>query len=548
MEGFIKYIGVSTSGLNFAKVVGTDGEEYYFDSRSLNILRMSDFKISDVISFERGNGNRILSIQKVSNIGESNTKDKNPDLLKNIKQWSIEASNEDKNYFYSTEEMQYILNGNILYVIGRKGTGKTAIVNNILKNTKANSHSIKLSFKNFPFNLLYECIDDGYVQPNQYISIWQLIIYRKLASLIVDSGEITHDQKTTLQKYLDYSDKKTSKLLKKIDEFSVGFSVLGNGINLGLSRSKNSIPWTTQLDSFKEIFHDIFLSDRYYILFDELDEDYKEFIDEKEKRNYISMLTSLFKAVRYIKNNCANCFIPIVFLRTDIYNQLTDSDKNKWSESILYLEWNLDKIKNMLAYRILRTDNARYSELDLNFDREFNKVFKSNIISTGNQRKKNISVFSYIARSTQWRPRDFIKYIKICAEEAYNRNLDCVPNDIVKAADAKFSDYLKQEIIDEIFPVLPEINKIFPLFSAIRKQSFNPSLFIEEYNKEIAKGNLKEISAENVLGILFNYNVIGNIPSMKGQVLFKYAFADTRFNIKENIIIHRGLYKTLQIF
>ena len=36
MEGFIKYIGISSNGLNFAKVVGTDGKEYYFDSRSLD--------------------------------------------------------------------------------------------------------------------------------------------------------------------------------------------------------------------------------------------------------------------------------------------------------------------------------------------------------------------------------------------------------------------------------------------------------------------------------------------------------------------------------
>ena len=206
------------------------------------------------------------------------------------------------------------------------------------------------------------------------------------------------------------------------------------------------------------------------------------------------------------------------------------------------------KVLKCIAYRISKTTNNHDSTINANFDYEFAKIFNPRVIYFGNKKSKAISVFSYIARSTQWRPRDFIKYIKICAEEACSMGMKYATNEIVKSADAKFSDYLKQEIIDEIFPVLPEINKILSLFSSIRKQSFNPSIFIEEYNKEIEKGNIKKISAENVLGTLFNYNVIGNIPSMKGQVLYKYAFKDARFNLNENIIVHRGLYKALQIF
>ena len=548
MEGFIKYIGISSNGLNFAKVVGTDGKEYYFDSRSLELLRMSDFLIGDVISFEHGSGNRLISINKTINSDLVHRQSKNNDLLNKIKNWSIEASNEDESYFYSTDEMKDILGGHILYVIGRKGTGKTAIVNSILKSDDKNTHSLKLSFKNFPFNLLYECVDEDYVQPNQYISIWQLIIYRKLSSLLIQDKNIEKTVKIKIQKLLDYSDEKTSRLLKRIDEFSVGLNVLGNGLNFGLSKNKINLSWTVQLDNYKELFNELNLSGHYYILFDELDEDYKEFIDEKERKKYISMLTSLFKAVKYVKQNCSNCIIPLVFLRTDIYNQLTDSDKNKWSENIVSLEWNLEKIKNMLAYRISKTTNNHDSTINANFDYEFAKIFNPRVIYSGNKKSKAISVFSYIARSTQWRPRDFIKYIKICAEEACSMGMEYATNEIVKSADAKFSDYLKQEIIDEIFPVLPEINKILSLFSSIRKQSFNPSIFIEEYNKEIEKGNIKKISAENVLGTLFNYNIIGNIPSMKGQVLYKYAFKDARFNLKENIIVHRGLYKALQIF
>ena len=35
---------------------------------------------------------------------------------------------------------------------------------------------------------------------------------------------------------------------------------------------------------------------------------------------------------------------------------------------------------------------------------------------------------------------------------------------------------------------------------------------------------------------------------VKGQQIFKYQHLEALFNFNENIIIHRGLYKALQIF
>jgi len=550
MKGIIKYIGFSNSGLAFAKVTGIDGKEYYFDSRALETYRMSDFQTGETITFESVLGNKIQNVSKAEQNAIIELSIKNQkEFFNKIGDWSVEATNEDSNYFYSVKEIEMLKTGKVLYVIGRKGTGKSAIVNKLLKSDDSYSHALKLSFKNFPFNLLYDCVDSDYAQPNQYITIWQLIIYRKLASMIIESKDVDKKIKTTLKKYLDSSDEKTNKLIKKIDEVSFGLNVLGSGFDIGVSKNNTQIAWTAQLELFKEVFKTINLNEKYYLLFDELDEDYKEFIDSKERKRYISMLTSLFKSVQYIRQTAiSKNIMPIVFLRTDIYSQLTDADKNKWSEFILELAWDLDKIKEMLAFRIAKTYNKDASTENLKFDDEFNKIFKLKSISTGNRKSNKMSVFSYMARSTQWRPRDFIKYIKICVEETTRRNLNSVTIDVIKQADAKFSDYLKQEIIDEIFPVLPDINKILPIFSAIRKQSFNPCLFIEEYNKEVSKKAIQDMGAENVLGILFNYNIIGNMPSMKGQYLFKYAYADARFNLKENIVLHRGLYKALQIF
>ena len=102
------------------------------------------------------------------------------------------------------------------------------------------------------------------------------------------------------------------------------------------------------------ILEDIILqygtNSKYYIIFDELDEDYRDFSDDTEKQSYISLLTSLFKAVQDVKSiffeEDVN-IMPVVFLRDDIYMIIKDSDKNKWSDLKIELEWTKEKIKNL---------------------------------------------------------------------------------------------------------------------------------------------------------------------------------------------------------
>lgn len=548
MIGTVKYIGISRVGLPFGIILINDKDEGYFDSRILKNNVMSDFQVGDIVEFDFIN-DKIVNITKMTKTAVSK---KNIDInssLNNIANWSIEATEDDEKYFFTTSDFNEIISGSYFYVIGRKGTGKSAIVKNINSQNEKDKFSAKMSFKNFPFNLLYECINSDYVQPNQYISIWKYVIYQQIGIFMLKSDNVEKETKEVLSPLLSPNDEKVKKLLNKVNEFSFGIDILGTGLNFGVAKDNKDIPWIQQLDMLEKLIVNADFKDKYYVLFDELDEDYKEFNNKEERNKYISMLTSLFKAVSYIKHsiNCKSNIIPIIFLRTDIYNQITDSDKNKWSEHLLELEWDISKIKSILAYRIHKACNISTS-FNNNFEDDFYNIFTQKNVYAGNKKQRVYSVFDYITRSTQWRPRDYIKYITICAKIALKMNSKGISPEIVKMADDKFSEYLKQEIIDEIHPVLPEIDEVLDIFSTIRKQTFSPSQFIQEYNNKVCQGYLSDLGAENVLNILFNYCVIGNQPSMKGQSLFKYVYKDARFNNRENILVHRGLFKSLQIF
>ena len=78
-------------------------------------------------------------------------------MLEEISQWKLEAHEEDNaRYFYKPKEYDRLVAGDICYVIGRKGSGKSAIAANIGGTEEFDVFTASLSFKDFPFNLLYE--------------------------------------------------------------------------------------------------------------------------------------------------------------------------------------------------------------------------------------------------------------------------------------------------------------------------------------------------------------------------------------------------------
>lgn len=274
-----------------------------------------------------------------------------------INNWSVEAKKENKNYFYNIKEVNIIAEGKKSFVIGRKGSGKTAIAQHLCEIKQNNIFAEKLSFKNFPFNILYSLDNQKeYTIPNQYISIWKYLIYSYICKNMILNENIDSDIRNKLSKiYGDNSIKSLNRLIEKWTSNAFGAQIFGVGFNYSREIQKQQATWIDSIEILQEIIIKYCDTAKYFIIFDELDEDYKDFQSPKELNNYMCMLTSLFKAVqdvRSIFDSEGKHIFPIVFLRSDIYARLKDSDKNKWRESIIDLEWDSTQIQQMLAHRL----------------------------------------------------------------------------------------------------------------------------------------------------------------------------------------------------
>ncbi|GAK59285.1 hypothetical protein U27_06262 [Candidatus Vecturithrix granuli] len=463
--------------------------------------------------------------------------------------WKLEAKEEDnERYFYFFNEVDRILKGAKNYVIGRKGTGKTAISEYITSLNKRDGKIFteKLKFKNFPFNELYGLKDAKFTPPNQYITLWKHLIYSIICKMMLRNSNINSKIHQSLS--LSYEPDTITSLPRLVAEWThKDFEVLDPDEKSTTFRRTDEIPWIMKVDILEDIIRKHIDDSKYYIVFDELDEDYRNIKETKSFELYDNLITSLFKAVQEIRSSFRDTryhIYPIIFLRDDIYGLIKDADKNKWTDFKIELDWDIQKIQRLIAFRISRAFSKDQEILP--FGKVWNYIFFNLSVKMGNERAKEMSIFDYIVRSTQLRPRDFIRYIQVCAEETVLGGHDLIHPNTVKKVDKAFSNYLRAEIEDEIFPILPDISNIFRVLSEIRKQFLSIEEFKDTYDKYVSNGTIQETNVNLVLQLLYDFSVIGNCTRNDAQI-FKYKNKEARLNFSENIVIHRGLYKALQI-
>lgn len=469
-----------------------------------------------------------------------------------IANWRLEAKLEDnQRYFYHTADIDRLEDGSRCYVIGRKGTGKTAISEYLIQHSSAQRFSQKLTFKNFPFNDLYALDNSRFNAPNQYITLWKYLIYSCVAKMMATNENIAWEIREKLLAVYDADPVRA--LAPTISKWTAGnldFKILGSGIARSRTETNfpNDKPWVERMEILEEIIIKHLDDSEYLIIFDELDEDYKDITAREAHVHYGCLLTSLFKTVQDIKaifqQPRFNLF-PIVFLRDDIYDIMKDSDRTKWSDLVISLDWNTPKLKNLLAFRISRAINA--SEDPQEFDSAWNAIFEPRPVQYGDRQSKRISIFEYITRSTCLRPRDYIRYLSVCSESATAEGSNKVSPALVQRVDKAFSNYMRSEMEDEIHGVLPEISAILDIIAHLRRQEFHAEDFLHSYRREVGRGLLPDRNSETVLKILFHFSVIGNHPKQRNSQVFRYLNKEARLNLNESLCVHRGLFKALQI-
>ncbi len=199
---------------------------------------------------------------------QSELYDAQPILDEIASTWKLEAKQEQSNLFYYVDEVNELLNGNKSYVIGRKGMGKTAIGEYIYQNKEATVFSERLSFKNFPFNMLYGLDNKQYTQPNQYITIWKYLIYSSICKMMIKNEAIDKQLRQKLEKiYTKEPIKALNKMVERWTADEFGMEVFGVGGSIGgIKKVQQDLAWIEKTSILEDVIEGYIDQSNYYIV------------------------------------------------------------------------------------------------------------------------------------------------------------------------------------------------------------------------------------------------------------------------------------------
>jgi hypothetical protein len=435
-----------------------------------------------------------------------------PFCLRRMTSFGDVAAEDDAilNYFLKTPAVKEILDGKVLLVLGRKGSGKTALVRHFTEG-QSGLNSRGLTLGQYPWKVHEKKADSSVSEVDAYVESWRYLIATQIAALLLaqPNVDLESDEAKSIAEFftINYGGLspelgdilRPAKLL--LSKASFEPQVMGNKIgSVTLERANENVG-----RELKALTDALFVAveslgtkvgvEKVYLHFDELDRGLVT-LDNARKNLLIGLIVAAREVSRATVSKFVKC-VPIVYLRTDLWEGLDFSDKNKITQGkTLNLEWDSASLYDLINERIKATlgNNSHW------------ETISSPNLMRGSQQK-----WAHILARTFLRPRDVISFLNIALKAAAKRDKDKdVPlilenQDIVDARE-KYSSYLKQELKDEIGPHWQHWEDALKAFSELATQTFKIDQFRIEYEKRKSSGN--SLSPDEALSKLYEFSVI----------------------------------------
>lgn len=474
--------------------------------------------------------------------------------FKSINWGSDEAKGDDDlaQYFVKPPEYDDIFTGGKRYVVGRKGTGKSAVIQRLKLRAEAEPLAFfsDLTLRDFPLHDLRNLGDKSQRDKSRYTPVWIFLIYVEIVKQITrDHGAINEEDVDELKTFLALnnlaSDVGFIHTVKELRKKNAKLKILAKWLEgeLGTERSDESVIDVHYHKVAKAIegkLLRISSNSEYWLFIDELDEGFRA-----GDQSFRLLLLALIRAVEDSSIHLRRAtfkFRPVLVLRSDIFDRLEDNDLNKLDDYIIRLRWTSaadhvqNSLKRIITERIVSSrgsTNDPWGEVVYDDDSELPNGVDS--------------LWQYSANRTYERPRDIIKFMKYCAKHAEPGKRLTFKQ--AKAAEDEYSAWLYKELKDEIHSYLPCWKSALDCITRIGTGKFSridleTELLSEPSISEWANQNGRSIN--DIMETLFDFGVIGNLDT-NGRWLFKYKDEDLSWNPKMNVIVHFGLNKKLKL-
>lgn len=426
-------------------------------------------------------------------------------------------------YFLDNGYWSKIVDSNVFFVVGKKGTGKSSVYRMIEQASLSKGCVvINKDFGEFPFEKLLSLQDDNFAKPNQYQTIWRNVIYnlfiQAIASLPDESNEYYKEIKCYKEMFLGNALDLHKEIISKAVKSQGNLLVHGSGIGIEKSFQcdfrYNDDNITTINSTLFKLLENYFITTtadvKIVIQFDRLDDNYNQYQDLEE---YYQAIISLFKVVynynQSLRAKAVKNAKVVLYIRSDIMKAMAvrDAESARWDDFRIDLDWRVNNLKEIYDSDLYKIVMKR---IEVSCPEISRKDF-SDIFVVESDVKKDYHVhdlFKSLILQTLFRPRDLIKLLKTLQSNILNKRMlnSAVYGDALK----RYSNWLvNTELANEINPVLQgDYSYVIELLRLCGSRNLSVKIFTERYNSIKHDFIMKPLE---LLNYLYGVGIIENI-------------------------------------
>lgn len=364
-------------------------------------------------------------------------------------------------YYLQTNEFNRALRGEVNLVVGRKGTGKTALFSQVRNKKRSDKNNVVVDLKPEGYQLLKlkeEVLN--YLTPgakNHLVTaLWEYLLYAEICRTVLKKDSDRHVRDHVLyESYLelqrlysgsshntegDFSERLLALSSSIAQDFAAKFR---NGDELKLTGDEITalLHAGNILELRKALYSYLRHKGEVWLLFDNLDKGWSSYGPETGD---IIILRCLIDAARKIQRQLSKDgleFHTIVFIRNDVFQLLMDETSDFGKESRADLDWSdPDLLRSMMRMRLIQNG----FNPDASFDEVWNAICVSHVDGE--------ETAQYMIDRSLMRPRNFLKLFSACKGFAVNMQHERIEaEDITKGLNAYSNDLLidaDQELTD----------------------------------------------------------------------------------------------------
>ena len=448
-------------------------------------------------------------------------------------------------YYDNDHVVQQICETSKFLILGYKGSGKSALSEHLKLSASVGMSVEQISLKEFPYKMFSKIVAGESEQEYKLKVAWRwLLLVQILYSLIKDSDAKQKNNigLNNLTTFLTQSGIFPLVSMSGLISKTTSRTFQGTLKNFSFQQTTNSenaqISFEWLIDFIKNVITNFVEMHQHYLVIDGLDD-----ILTSREIQYLSIaaLVNEVKDLNLFFRKSDMPFKIIVLCRTDIFERLPDANKNKIRRDCSYtFTWYREGEDTQKECGLIDIMNLRgrlvYDNIENVIDSFFPLTYHNN------------DIHSVLLEMTRHTPRDFMQLLISIQEHCDTPNVtNSAIDDGIKTYS---SEYFLPEIKDELAGYIPYnlIDPVINILSSFRVREFSYSQFVNAFNN---LNMCDDINVDFVLNVLYDCSAIGHAYPYKNgretRVTFKYRNRNSSFNKENRIILHKGLWKALNV-